>query len=518
MRLSVCLNDGNFERTDVESVSGPSTARANVFSGTTGYYQMISTPHIRLSELAGIIQETLDRSFRGRTFWVVADVTNHTYKEASNYHYFELVEKGAGKVDIIARIAGKAWGNGSSKIAAFERATGQRFTGNIQVLISVSVTYHPRFGLALDLQDIDTNFTLGVLEQQRQATLQKLVTENPGVVQLVDGNYITQNQQLPLPMVIQSVALVSALNSAGAEDFRHTLENNDPGYRFRIDEYHTAVQGEHNAEAFLDCLKSVYQSKIPYDVVVITRGGGAQSDFLIFDNYLIGLALAKFLIPVITGIGHQKNETIADLMAHTALKTPTKAAEFIIAHNKLFEDRLLGLQKTVVIKSQQMFNARFQELSYLKSLVVNHARDNLAREKDALGALNQAVTNQAKDILYRLKSDLMRVASTMTSRPSAMISNRVNNLQHTIGHIRSFSMQYLKNQRGYLGHFQGMIRMMAPSNILKKGFALVKVDGQVTSNPASVQVGQDIDIILSDTQITTTVKSKKPYHGDEFNI
>jgi exodeoxyribonuclease VII large subunit len=479
---------------------------------------MTVTAHISLSQLTGLIRETLEHAFRGRSFWVVADVTNHSYKETTNYHYFELVEKIPGKGDILAKIAAKAWGEGSARIAAFEKATGQRFTSNIRVLVNVGVVYHPKWGLQLELNDLDTRFTLGAIEEQRQATLRKLVTDNPGVVQLVDGNYITQNQQLRLPAVIQTIALVSALQSAGAEDFRHTLEHNDHGYRFRIDEYHTAVQGENNAEAFVDCLVSVFNSAIPYDVVVITRGGGAQSDFLIFDHYMIGLAVAKFPVPVVTGIGHQKNETIADLMAHTALKTPTKAAEFIIAHNKSFEDKILTLQKAVVIRSQQMLSHGFRELATLKSSIVNQTRDILSREKDDLGRLHQTVTSQAQDILYSRKGEILRTASMLASRPASILSNRQNDLRHLVGNLRTFNAQYLKNQRGYIGHWQSLVKTMSPDNILKKGFALVKVEGRITSNPGDLTLGKDIDIILSDTTITSTVISKTPYHGDEFNI
>ncbi|WP_431244478.1 exodeoxyribonuclease VII large subunit [Flavobacterium sp. P21] len=140
------------------------------------------------------------------------------------------------------------------------------------------------------------------------------------------------------------MAVISASNSAGNEDFRHTLRHNDFGYSFQADDYYTVVQGDNNAKLFLNKLIEVYSSGIPYDAIIIIRGGGAQSDFLIFDNYQIGRAVAKFPIPVITGIGHQKNVSIVDLMAHTSTKTPTKAAEFIIAHNRSFEMRSLSLR------------------------------------------------------------------------------------------------------------------------------------------------------------------------------
>lgn len=251
-------------------------------------------PHIKLSELNRQVAAVIDRHLSAQVFWVVADVTNHSFKEKSNYHYFDLVEKSVYSADLVAKIAGKAWGSGSQKIAAFERVTGQRFTNNIHVLVRVKVVFHVVYGLSLEVQDIDPSFTLGMLEQQRQATLALLLKNNPAFIRLEGERYTTHNSALPLPAVIQRIAVVSSRTSAGNQDFRHTLEHNRFGYHFIIDDYHTMVQNEANADLFLDSLVSVFTSGNPYDVVVINRGGGAQTDFLLFDNYQVGLAVAKF--------------------------------------------------------------------------------------------------------------------------------------------------------------------------------------------------------------------------------
>jgi exodeoxyribonuclease VII large subunit len=251
---------------------------------------------------------------------------------------------------------------------------------------------------------------------------------------------------------------------------------------------------------------------------VITRGGGAQTDFLIFDNYRIGQAVAKFPIPIITGIGHQKNETIADLMAHTQTKTPTKAAEFIIAHNKYFEDSLLIYQRRIVIKTQQIFSARVQLLSTLNSSVVNQARDILSKNKDSLSMMRQTTINTTKTILFRNRNMLGAISSGIVSRPRIILYNRYNDIQNTVGNIKTFKSQYFKNQKSYLGHFKSVINMMSPMNILKKGFAVIKVDDHIISNPDEITAGKEIEIILADTQIQTIVKNKSPYHGNDFNI
>ena len=478
---------------------------------------MNTVAHIKLSELNAKINNVIETAFNTQTFWVIADITNHTFRQQKNYHNFELVEKDQHSNNIIAKVSGKAWGSGSTRIKNFEQVTGQKFTNNINVLVQVKVTFHSVYGLALDIVDIDTNFTLGVLEQQRQATLQKLVAEN-AFIQKVGDRYITKNNQLPLPAIIQKIAVISSKTSAGGEDFKHTLQNNPFGYKFFIDDYFTVVQGEANADQFLTKLIEIFQSQKPYDAVVITRGGGAQTDFLIFDNYNIGRAVAKFPIPIITGIGHQKNETIVDLMAHTQTKTPTKAAEYIIAHNKAFEDAILSFQKTILIKSQQLFSTHFQNLSALNSIVVNNTRNILNNCKDSLVQINQVTINTSKSIIFNNKNELVQITSAILSKPKIILYNRINDIKNTISNLNTFNTLYLKNQRGYLGHYVSIINMMAPNNILKKGFAIVKANNKITSNPDEIKVGNDIDSILAETQIKSIVKQKSKYNGTEFNI
>lgn len=474
--------------------------------------------HIKLSELNKQIQAVIDNQFSELALWVIADITNHSFKEKTSYHYFDLVEKAENSNELLAKISGKAWGTGSTRIREFERITGQKFTNNINVLIRVKVNYHIVFGLSLDIQDIDPNFTIGVLEQQRQATLASLVANNPGVISKVGDRYVTRNAKLPLPQVIQRIAVVASKTSAGNEDFKHTLLNNPYGYRFEIDDYHTVVQNDANAQQFLERLIDVFRSKIPYDVVVINRGGGAQTDFLIFDNYKIGLAVAKFPIPVITGIGHQKNETIADLMAHTQTKTPTKAAEFIITHNKQFEDSILNFQKAVLIRAQQIFSANYRGLTTMNTFIVNNSRTFLNDYKDALVSRNQIVINKTKSLLFQHKSKLSLIASTLVSKPKIMAGNKLNDLANTISNINSFKTGYLRNQSGYLRHLVSVINLMSPNNILKKGFAIVKYNGEVTSDPDIFKPGSEMEVILSNKSIRSKVTSKTNHDGSEFNI
>lgn len=484
----------------------------------TCYYKLKAEKPIKLSELNSLIQETIANRFSTLRYWVVADVTNHSFKADKRYHNFDLVEKDRDSNSIIAKIAGKAWGGGSVSISDFERHTGQKFTNNIHVLVQIAVEYHPLYGLSINLLDIDTNFTLGVLEQKRIETLERLVLKN-AFIKKVGDFYQTKNSLLKLNSVIQRITLLSSANSAGSEDFRHTLEVNNFGYTFYVDVYHTIVQGENNSKLFLEKLLEIYYSNIPYDAVVITRGGGAQTDFLIFDDYHIGRAVAKFPIPIITGIGHQKNVTIVDLMSHTQTKTPTKAAEFIIAHNRNFELNMLSFQKSILIKSQQLFLSNYQLLGKLNSAVVNNTRTILTHRKDEITVVNQITINSSKSILFNHHRALITITAQILSKPKIIVCNRINDIKNTISNLKTFYNQYQKNKRGYLGHYVSIIKMMSPENILKKGYAIVRVNNEITSNPDDVKIGNDIEIIFSEILIKAEVKQKIKYDGkDSLNL
>jgi len=457
---------------------------------------LTATPSIRLSELTTQISNAINGVFGSNTFWVVADVSNYTYKPQSNFHYFELVEKDKLSSKILAKISGRAWGNASVNISNFEKATGQQFKNDINVLVQVAVHYNPAFGLQLNLLDIDTSFTLGQFEKQRKETLERLLRDNSSFIRLLEGQYITRNSELPLNKVLQHIAVISSDTSAGYLDFRHTLETNAFGYHFEVDDYFTLVQGEGNAKQFLSKLINVFESGKPYDALVIIRGGGAQTDFLIFDNYELNRAIAKFPVPVITGIGHQQNETIADLMAHTSTKTPTKAAEMLIAHNRVFEETILSIQQQLVIKTFQLMNLH----------------------KEQLNRLNQVTINSVKNLLHEKHRDIVNLSGMILTNPKIIISNKKKDLSNLLANMKSYNRMYFINQARYISHFESVVRLMSPQNILNKGFAIIKISGEIVSDASGIHAGTELTITLADTEINTKVLSKTSRNGKEFEL
>lgn len=472
---------------------------------------------ITLSQLNHQIHEAVSDRFKGRTFWVVADVTSHTFKADKKIHYFELVEKAEKNSAITAKIMGKAWGEGAVRLSDFEKKTGQAFANNLHVLVKARVDYHPLYGLSANVLDIDANFTLGVLERQRNATLKRLVEENDFIAKTADG-YSTHNSRLKLPLVIQRIAVISASNSAGNEDFRHTLQHNNFGYAFQIDDYYTIVQGDNNAKLFLNKLIEVYQTGIPYDALVITRGGGAQSDFLIFDNYRIGRAVAKFPIPIITGIGHQKNVSITDLMANTNTKTPTKAAEFIIAHNRSFETGLLSVQKSIVIKSQQLFASHLRTLEVLKRTISRNAAGLLTQHSEQLVLARQRLAADARAILHEQQKKLSLKAQLTGQTSQHLLRRKKSEMEYLAGNLKLFTAGYFRSRKLHLEHMQKSISLLSPQNILRKGYAIVKANGKIAGAADHIKEGDDIEVILQNAILKSTVKEKIQYDGRETDL
>jgi exodeoxyribonuclease VII large subunit len=427
---------------------------------------------ITLSALAASIESAISDVFEDADVWVLADISNYNHYAQKGHHYFDLVEKSKSGTDILAKLQTAAWFTGNESIKRFERITGQKFKNDIKVLVKVSVEYHKVFGLKLVLQDVDTNFTIGELEKQKQETIKALI--DGGFISKIGEELITDNKRLQLPAVIQRIAVVSSAESAGLQDFVHTLENNDFGYHFQIDYYHTVVQGESKAELIINKFVEIFTSAIPYDAVLLIRGGGSQTDFLLFDQLPLAKMIAKFPIPVITGIGHQKNETVADLVANLATKTPTRSAELIIAHNRAFEEKIRSIEKNIIIKAQQL----------------------IASQKEQLQDLKLTLVTQSK-LIARAK---------------------LNELQQLQTSLRNFIPVYFKNHNKQLLHQQALLRTLSPANILKRGFAIIKKDGKTVIDAGKINIGDQVTIILDSQQLESTVNKKTDYNGHESYI
>lgn len=473
---------------------------------------------LRLSELTGIIREQLQERFAREFYWVLADVSDHKHYPQKKHHYFDLVEKDETTGNLVSRISAVSWQDGTKHIERFEQETGQRFTTGIHVLIRVKVDYSALYGLKLVLLDVDTRFTLGELEQKKQETIRRLLTECADFVKMVGNRIVTRNQGHAFNHVLQEIAVLGSKQSAGYGDFMHTLEQNPYRYAFRVDTYHVSVQGEDKARELFEQLLQVFHSRKKYDAVVIIRGGGSESDFLIFNDYNLNRAIAKFPIPIITGIGHLKDQSIADLMAHTETKTPTKAAEYIIAHNKMFEDQILSVQKHLVFKAQQICSQQQRMLTGINSTVVNKGRDALQYNAREMVRIHRILTQNSMQIIHARKNEMVSLSGSVITQPRLVVGKKLFELEQMVGHLSTFRHQFIKNQRGYLQHYVSWVKMASPEHTLQRGFAIVRKDNKIITDAGEVKKGDDIVVVMHSSQLTSTVKEIKKTDGSTDHI
>lgn len=321
---------------------------------------------IRLSTLTQLIQDTIQSRFEGEVFHVSARIMNVKKYESARRCYLTLEEYEQGAK--LTEIRAVFWSNTYSEIEKFEKILQQPFRDGTEISCRVKVRYHKVYGLNLDVLQIDVAQALGTLELERQQTLERLVKENPGQVQLVGGVYRTYNNRLDLPLVINRIALITAPNSDGQRDFLQELKLNKHQYQFAVTEFLTTIQGDNAHLLILEQLELIEGRKEEFDLVAIVRGGGSLGDFKPFDDYELCACVARFPIPVFTGIGHDRNQSIVDLMAREQ-KTPTKVAAMIVEHNFDFENALIDLKKRIADAVADQLQRAKERLEQAKRII-----------------------------------------------------------------------------------------------------------------------------------------------------
>lgn len=324
------------------------------------------TEQIKLSELLEQIQDTILTRFDGEAYWIHAQIMNVRKQESSRRCYLTLEEYENGNK--IAEARGVFWANYYSEIQNFEKISKQTFKDGIKIICKVRVRYHKVYGLNLDIMQIDLAHTLGTIELEKQRTLAQLTKDNPKTILLIDGNYRTYNNRLQLPLIIEKIALITAPNSDGQRDFSQEITKNKHRYSFSIKEFLTTIQGDNAHKLILAQLELIKKDKEKFDVVAIVRGGGSQYDFKPFDDYELSKCVANFPIPIYTGIGHDRNTSIVDMMAREQ-KTPTKVASLFVEHNFEFENNLIEIKTRLFeLVSDKLKDAK-EELDNAKRIV-----------------------------------------------------------------------------------------------------------------------------------------------------
>lgn len=333
------------------------------------------------SMVRGVVEDAM-----GEEYWVLGELSEGGARYGGHF-YGELIQKDEKGMSIIAKARVTCWQNVYRKLSLyFERETGETLRAGIKVLLLVQVSFHEQYGYSLNIVDIDPSYTLGDMAQKRKEILRQL--EEDGILH--------DNQTLKLPTLAKRVAVVSSASAAGFGDFCNQLEHNEYGFSFGIKLFPAVMQGSRVEESVIEALDSIIQEEEKWDVVAIIRGGGATSDLSDFDSYPLAAYIAQFPLPVITGIGHERDETVLDYVAHTRQKTPTAVAAFLIDHMCEAASHLEELRQTILQLATQRLECEKQRLNrnmVVIPLVFGKVRQ---REDNALENMRQRIVNAWK--------------------------------------------------------------------------------------------------------------------------
>lgn len=404
---------------------------------------------LSLSELQRLVRHALDERFP-LPVWVSAEIAEIKVNY-SGHCYMELVEKGGANGVPTAQARAVVWRSAFPALAArFEAETGQRLAAGIRILVRAAVTYHELYGFSLRIDDIDPAYTLGDMERQRQETIRRLQA---------DGVW-DMNRETFMPPVVQRVAVVSSAQAAGYRDFRKEIEKSP--YRIGHTLFDAFMQGAAAEESIIGALCAVADAADAYDAVVIIRGGGSASDLNCFNAYRLCSYVAQFPLPVITGIGHDQDTSVADMVAYQALKTPTAVAGWFI-------DRLASLERRFDYAALGLRNA-------------THEGTHAAHLR--LEQLTGEVRRLSGELLARKWAELDRLA------PQPATAARESLVQ---GFLR-------------LDHAHEMVTAHDPERLVKLGFALVHNNDRLLTCAADAKPGNDLEIKFSDGTIQVKVQ------------
>lgn len=407
--------------------------------------------HLTLLDLQRLVRTTLESRFSD-PLWVSAEISEMKVNR-SGHCYLNLVEKGEKEGAPRAEARGVIWRSAYATISRkFEEATGAQLTSGIAVLLRVVVTYHEVYGFSLQIIDIDATYTLGEVERRRRECIEQL--KRDGVWDM--------NRELELSHPTLRIAIVSSATAAGYQDFMNELRRTP--YRFHTELFGSLMQGDMAEDSVIKALNAIAEREEQFDSVVIIRGGGSVSDLALFDSYRIASHVAQFPLPIITGIGHDKDRSVVDLVAHTSCKTPTAVA-------------------TLLVEMADLEMATIDEYSYkLRDMVVariNGERLNLERSSAEIARSSAIAVN---GMLHRLDN----------------IEQNIATLAHSI----------IRGEEQRLSAQLTIVEQSNPEHILRKGFAIVRGGDGCTINPQNIEPGADVSIELATGIIKANVTSK----------
>lgn len=424
---------------------------------------MNSEERLTLYELNCLVREVIDCEMPNE-YWVEAELSE--CRESRGHCYMSLIQKDEKGATPIAKADAKCWASKWMMIRPyFERTTGQRLHPGMKVLLKVYAQFHEAFGFSWIVTDIDPTYTLGDMARKRQEIIRQLKEE--GVFDL--------QKELSLPVFCQRIAVISSETAAGYGDFCNQLSENPYGFQFRTWLFPATMQGEEVERSIIAALNRINEACDKFDCVVIIRGGGATSDMSGFDTLALAENVANFPLPIITGIGHDRDESILDMVSHIRVKTPTAAAALLIDHLKHVLDTLEEAQGTIIHYAQQKLSTLQAQLSNISEAIPRLFSIVKTRQEARLDALYQR-------ILSRIQQ-----RSVVSQAEMTQLEQR----------LRTTLERRLTSERHRLEILEEKVHSLDPTLLLKRGYSITLHNGKAVKDPKTLQKGDTIETRLA---------------------
>jgi len=455
----------------------------------------MSSPAISLYELNNLIRGVLEDTLP-ETFWIRAE-TSDVRVNQNGHCYLEFIEKDDKGRTLIAKARGMIWSNTFFMLKAyFEKATNQTFGSGIKVLVQVSVEFHELYGFSLTVHDIDPSYTLGDQALNRAAILKQL--EEEGVLNM--------NKELELPVPVSRIAIISSPTAAGYEDFMEQLNNNAYGFVFYTKLFPAIMQGDRTEDSIISALERIYEYLDCFDVVVIIRGGGATSDLSSFDSYLLAASCAQFPLPIITGIGHERDDTVLDIVAHTRAKTPTAVAEFLISNMAEIALELDDTTQSIVSLVTQRLQEEAVRLSVFETKNSFILKSWYKEQNTILSSAKNVLSRNLLRTDKENKSKLTILESALIKESQQIIKDSQSQFSSIENSLKRITQQSFKDETIRLNTFEKHLVLASPENILKKGYTLTMKAGKVIKQSKALKKGDEVAIVFSDGEIKSIVE------------
>ena len=429
--------------------------------------------------------------------WVIAELSD--VSERGGHCYMELVEKDDRGVTI-ARLRGTIWANNFAyKIKPkFEQITGQKFKSGLKVMLFGSASFHEQYGLSFNITDVDPSFTIGDMERIRREIIETLTRE--GVVNC--------NRMLQMPRVPQRIAIISAKGAAGYGDFMNQLQSNPVGFKFYTHLFEATMQGETTSNSVIKALNDIEMTIDLWDCVVIIRGGGATSDLNGFDNLELARRVATFALPVVVGIGHERDRTVLDDIANVRVKTPTAAAEWLIMCAQQTLDQALALANQVARYVKDRTSGASKQLSHIEGTIPIIAKQQIIKSKSNLAAIASALPYMTKNRILSANRTIDALARDVQHSAIVKISAAQTYLKTMSDALANAAPKAIANQDKRLKALENIVEALSPQKTLRRGFSLTKVNGKTVKSIDQLADNDVITTYLADGEITSVVNKK----------